>query len=69
VAHWYLDWEGPRPESLTLAAGEAVLRDHKADAERRSATESDSAAADTGGPVDTDDARSEARKDGPAGAW
>ena len=24
--HWYLDWEGPRPESLMLAATEAILR-------------------------------------------
>ena len=28
--HWYLDWDGPRPESLTLAAAEAVIRDHEA---------------------------------------
>jgi hypothetical protein len=35
--HWYLDWEGPRPESLTLAAAEAVLRDQEAADERRAA--------------------------------
>ena len=66
--HWYLDWEGPRPESLTLAAGEAVYRDHTIAAERRATTENESAAADNGGPVDTDDARSEARQDGPTSA-
>jgi hypothetical protein len=55
--HWYLDWEGPRPESLTLAAGEAVFRDDQIAAERRAELEraeleNESAAADTGGPVD-----------------
>ena len=45
--HWYLDWQGPRPESLQQAAGEAVLRDRDAAAERR-------AAATEGEPVDTD---------------
>lgn len=28
--HWYLDWDGPRPESQTRAATEAILRDHEA---------------------------------------
>jgi hypothetical protein len=59
--HWYLDWEGPRPESLTLAAGEAVYRDQQVAAERRAATQGETAATDNGGRVDTDDARSEAR--------
>jgi hypothetical protein len=66
--HWYLDWDGPRPESLTLAAGEAVYRDHQLAAERRAATRSESAAADNGGPVDTDDARSDVRQDDPTSA-
>lgn len=35
--HWYLDWDGPRPESLTIAASEAILRDHEAAARRRMA--------------------------------
>ncbi|HEV3282098.1 MAG TPA: hypothetical protein VG032_10915 [Acidimicrobiales bacterium] len=39
--HWYIDWDGPRPESLTLAATEAVLRDHEAAAERRAETETE----------------------------
>jgi hypothetical protein len=57
--HWYLDWDGPRPESLTLAAAEVVLHDHEAAAERRAATESAPAAADTGGAGGTPDSRSE----------
>lgn len=33
--YWYLDWDGPRPESLMTAAAETVLRDHEAALERR----------------------------------
>ncbi len=33
--HWYLDWDGPRPESVNAAAAEAVLRDQALAAERR----------------------------------
>ncbi len=65
--HWYLDWDGPRPESLTLAAAEAVLRDHQAAAERRAATVTDSAAANTGTPVDTQGGRSETQLADPSG--
>ena len=35
--HWYLDWDGPRPESLTMAAAKVVLSDHDAAQERRAA--------------------------------
>jgi hypothetical protein len=28
--HWYLDWDGPRPERDVVAATEAVVRDHEA---------------------------------------
>ena len=45
--HWYLDWDGPRPEREALAAAEAVLRDQEA-AERRAAAPSEMAAAATG---------------------
>jgi hypothetical protein len=45
--HWYLDWEGPRPESLALAATEAIRRDQEAAVERRAAVEAERAAADT----------------------
>ncbi len=50
--HWYLDWDGPRPESLTLAAAQAVLHDHEAATERRAAPESEPAVANTGSPED-----------------
>jgi hypothetical protein len=42
--HWYLDWDGPRPERDVLAATESVLRDQEA-AERRTAELSEIAAA------------------------
>ena len=47
--HWYLDWEGPRPESLSLAATEAVLRDHQAAADRRAAIEGEHASHEESG--------------------
>lgn len=40
--HWYLDWDGPRPESEVLAASEFLLRDQEA-AERRAAAPSEMA--------------------------
>ena len=33
--HWYLDWDGPRPESQTRAATEVIRLEHEAAAERR----------------------------------
>ncbi|MGO9874890.1 MAG: hypothetical protein ACLPVY_13940 [Acidimicrobiia bacterium] len=33
--HWYLDWDGPRPEGLTLAASDAIRREHEAAVQRR----------------------------------
>ncbi len=59
--HWYLDWEGPRPETLTLAAAEAVLRDQEAADERRAAAGTERTVADPGGHVDTDGGRSGAQ--------
>lgn len=44
--HWYLDWDGPRPESLTLAASETILREHEAATERRAAANAGGADAD-----------------------
>jgi hypothetical protein len=37
--HWYLDWEGPRPESVSMAAAEVVIRDHEAAERLRAARE------------------------------
>jgi hypothetical protein len=48
--HWYLDWEGPRPERDVLAAAEAVLRDQEA-VERRAAAAGEMAAATEDGDV------------------
>jgi hypothetical protein len=64
--HWYLDWEGPRPESLTIAAAEVVLRDQEAAIERRVAAESEPAGADPGGRLDPDGDAESQRAD-PAG--
>ena len=50
--HWYLDWEGPRPESLTLAAAEAIRRDHDAAVERQTAAQAERASTDSSSPVD-----------------
>lgn len=41
--HWYLDWDGPRPEGAILQAVENVLRDQDALHERRSAGGADGA--------------------------
>ncbi|MBV8464271.1 MAG: hypothetical protein JO368_13320 [Acidimicrobiales bacterium] len=35
--HWFLDWDGPRPEELNVAAAEAIARDHEAVQSRRDA--------------------------------
>jgi hypothetical protein len=62
--HWYLDWDGPRPEDLTLAAAQVILRDQEAASQRREAAEgleTEVASADAG---DTEVAES-ARSDGP----
>lgn len=52
--HWYLDWDGPRPEELTLAAAEAVLRDREAATERRAASGHPDGT-DTGEPMNAED--------------
>jgi hypothetical protein len=53
--HWYLDWDGPRPERDVLAAAEAIQRDQEA-AERRAPAESEMAAADADGAAAPDGA-------------
>jgi hypothetical protein len=37
--HWYLDWDGPRPESVSLQAGEIILREQEAAVQRRAEAE------------------------------
>ncbi len=39
--HWYLDWDGPRPEELAFSASEVVLRDQEAAIQRRAAEHGD----------------------------
>jgi hypothetical protein len=33
--HWYLDWDGPRPEGLTIAAAEMIIHEQQAAELRR----------------------------------
>lgn len=42
--HWYLEWNGPRPETDALAAAAAALRDQEAVAERRAAQQAEATA-------------------------
>jgi hypothetical protein len=37
--HWFLDWEGPRPDTLWQAAGEVIQQDYAAYGARTSAAE------------------------------
>jgi hypothetical protein len=53
--HWYLDWDGPRPERDVLAAAEAVIRDQEASEARAQA------ALEATGAADGDGAREAAR--------
>jgi hypothetical protein len=53
--HWYLDWEGPRPESLTLAAADAILQEHEAAVQRRA--DQDSQLRRSTSPTPTDNPR------------
>jgi hypothetical protein len=63
--HWYLDWDGPRPDSLTMAAAEAVQRDNAAAEQRRLVVESEPA---TALPEEAQDGLAEAPSIDPAGA-
>ena len=39
--HWYLDWDGPRPEHLSLAAAEVVFSEYDAASEQRMGRDDD----------------------------
>jgi hypothetical protein len=48
--HWFLDWDGPRPDSLSVAAGEVVLHEvEAADTARRTSEHGDEADPGEGG--------------------
>ena len=51
--HWYLDWDGPRPEQQVLAAAEAVQRDQEA-ADSRAVALSEMGTSDADGPAAQD---------------
>jgi hypothetical protein len=63
--HWHLDWEGPRPESLTLAAAEVILHDQEAAAQRRAAAESGGPERAAGGALGAEGARFDAQRADP----
>jgi hypothetical protein len=63
--HWYLDWEGPRPEDLTFAAADVILRDQQAAVQRRAAAEGEGAGADAGGPLGAAGAPTDAQRADP----
>ena len=64
--HWYLDWEGPRPESLTQAATNAILREQEA-AEERRAAEAKRAAGAISDPLPPQRRRPESQRADPEG--
>jgi hypothetical protein len=49
--HWYLDWEGPRPEQDVRAAVDVVLRDREAADQRAASVREAAAAPDTDRPA------------------
>ena len=63
--HWYLDWDGPRPDDLMVAASEVIIREHEAAAQRREA-EHGGPEADAGGSVGVDGSRFDAQRADPA---
>jgi hypothetical protein len=59
--HWYLDWDGPRPDRDVLAAVEVVQRDQEA-AERREGALSETAPEDADGAAPQDGAATAAEQ-------
>jgi hypothetical protein len=59
--HWYLDWDGPRPESQVLAGVETIQRERDA-ADRRAAERE-------GARIDDPDAPADDGGDGAAAGW
>jgi hypothetical protein len=42
--HWYLDWDGPRPDDEANAAAQLIFHEHEVAEERRAATQGDAEA-------------------------
>jgi len=59
--HWYLDWEGPRPEDLALTATVAILRDQEAAVQRRASAEDTDRDADAGGSAEAEGGHTDAQ--------
>jgi hypothetical protein len=51
--HWYLDWQGPRPESLALHAVEVILHEQQLAEERRAEAEAGNEAENGGEPAES----------------
>jgi hypothetical protein len=66
--HWYLDWDGPRPESQAQAATEMVIHDQEAAMERRAAVERERAQDEAVSPFDPEDGSAGVERADPAGA-
>lgn len=64
--HWYLDWDGPRPESLSMAAAEVVLADHDAAQRQRAAREQEDRRQDVDHVPRRDDARQALSRNSPS---
>jgi hypothetical protein len=58
--HWYLDWDGPRPDDQANAAAQLIFHEHEVAEERRAATQDVDAGADPGGGTADGTASSEA---------
>ncbi len=53
--HWYLDWQGPRPERLVLHAAEVILHEQELAEERRAEMEAQNEAENGSQPAETID--------------
>jgi hypothetical protein len=54
IRHWFLDWEGPRPDSTALAAGEIVIQDLQAAREAADAADTNRSTQEPNGRPDVD---------------
>jgi hypothetical protein len=64
--HWYLDWDGPRPQDLAQAAAEMILREREAADQSRATSDGSDPEADGGGAALVDRARTDTVPANPA---